>query len=152
MDSGLKGSHLDAATAFSWARSATAPSLGATCAPSRVTSRWRRRTDALPSGYLLICEPTTCSWLAARADTVTDADFGVPTTTAKFGNDLYAVNARFGTPPTPDTEHDVVRVSKHYPIVGLGTKVRRFLEKLVFWSLNGQSSGRSSQTKVFSAT
>lgn len=43
---------------------------------------------------------------------ITDSDFRVPTTIARFGNSLYAVNARFGTPPTPDTEYEVVRVSK----------------------------------------
>ena len=34
--------------------------------------------------------------------------FQVPTTIARFGNRLYAVNARFGTPPTPETTYDVV--------------------------------------------
>ena len=43
-------------------------------------------------------------------ETLTDPDFRVPTTIARFGNALYAVNARFGTPPTPDTEYEVVRV------------------------------------------
>ena len=45
-------------------------------------------------------------------DTITDSDFRVPTTIARFGNSLYAVNARFGTPATPDTEYEVVRVSR----------------------------------------
>ena len=45
-------------------------------------------------------------------ETITDADFRVPTTVARFGNALYAVNARFGTLPTPDTEYEVVRVSR----------------------------------------
>ena len=36
--------------------------------------------------------------------------FRVPTTIAGFGDALYVVNARFGTPPTPDTEYEVVRV------------------------------------------
>src|SRR6185503_287083 len=45
-------------------------------------------------------------------ETITDADFRVPTTIARFGNSLYAVNARFGTVPTPDTEYEVVRVSR----------------------------------------
>ena len=44
-------------------------------------------------------------------DTITDDDFRVPTTIARFGDSLYAVNARFGTEPTPDTEFEVVRVS-----------------------------------------
>jgi sugar lactone lactonase YvrE len=42
--------------------------------------------------------------------TITNPLFRVPTTIARFGNALYAVNARFGTPPTPDTDYDVVRV------------------------------------------
>jgi sugar lactone lactonase YvrE len=41
---------------------------------------------------------------------ITDEDFRVPTTVALFGRYLYAVNARFGTPPTPDTEYEVVQV------------------------------------------
>ncbi|HET6597637.1 MAG TPA: hypothetical protein VFG81_18575 [Anaerolineales bacterium] len=45
-------------------------------------------------------------------DTITDSDFRVPTTIARFGNSLYAVNARFGTEPTPNTEYEVVRVSR----------------------------------------
>jgi len=44
---------------------------------------------------------------------LTSPNFRVPTTIAKFGNALYAVNARFGTPPTPDTEYEVVRVPIH---------------------------------------
>jgi len=43
---------------------------------------------------------------------LTDPDFRVPTTVTKFGDSLYAVNARFGTPPGPDTEYEVVRVAK----------------------------------------
>jgi sugar lactone lactonase YvrE len=42
--------------------------------------------------------------------TITDEDFRVPTTVASFGRYLYAVNARFGTAPTPDTEYEVVQV------------------------------------------
>jgi sugar lactone lactonase YvrE len=45
-------------------------------------------------------------------DTTTSTDFDVPTTIAEFGNALYAVNARFGTPVTPTTGYDVVRVTK----------------------------------------
>jgi hypothetical protein len=47
----------------------------------------------------------------AIVDTLTDADFDVPTTIAEFRDALYAVNARFGVTPTPDTEYQVVRVS-----------------------------------------
>ena len=43
---------------------------------------------------------------------VTDPDFDVPTTIDDLGRRLYAVNARFGTAPTPATRYDVVQVSK----------------------------------------
>jgi sugar lactone lactonase YvrE len=46
-------------------------------------------------------------------DTLTSPAFRVPTTIARFGDSLYAVNARFGTPPTPDTEYEVVRVPRN---------------------------------------
>ena len=45
-------------------------------------------------------------------DTITSSAFRVPTTIAKFGEALYAVNARFDTPPTPSTEYEVVRVNR----------------------------------------
>jgi sugar lactone lactonase YvrE len=41
---------------------------------------------------------------------ITSTSFRVPTTIAAFGSRLYVVNARFDTPPTPDTDYDVVRV------------------------------------------
>ena len=37
----------------------------------------------------------------------TDSDFDVPTTVARKGNSLAVVNARFTTPPTPETEYDI---------------------------------------------
>ncbi|MCU0507714.1 MAG: superoxide dismutase [Anaerolineae bacterium] len=43
---------------------------------------------------------------------ITDPAFRVPTTVAQFGTWLYAVNARFGTPPTPETEYEAVQVAK----------------------------------------
>ena len=43
---------------------------------------------------------------------LTDSDFDVPTTIASKGGFLWAVNARFSTPPTPDTTYDVVRVTR----------------------------------------
>lgn len=43
-------------------------------------------------------------------DTLTSTAFDVPTTLARFAGALYAVNARFGTPPTPSTPYDVVRL------------------------------------------
>ncbi len=45
-------------------------------------------------------------------ETITDPNFDVPTTIAAFGNAIYAVNARFTTPPTPDTTYNIVRVGK----------------------------------------
>ncbi|CAA9214801.1 MAG: hypothetical protein AVDCRST_MAG41-149 [uncultured Corynebacteriales bacterium] len=42
--------------------------------------------------------------------TITDPNFDVPTTVDAFGPFLYAVNARFGTTPTPDTTYTVVRL------------------------------------------
>jgi sugar lactone lactonase YvrE len=50
-------------------------------------------------------------WLSATVvSTVTDPDFDVPTTLAAHGSRLYAVNARFSTPPTPETTYDIVLV------------------------------------------
>lgn len=44
--------------------------------------------------------------------TITDPDFDVPTTIAKVGRSLYAVNARFGTPEPATARYDVVRVGE----------------------------------------
>jgi hypothetical protein len=43
--------------------------------------------------------------------TITNSNFDTPTTIAAFGDALYAVNARFNTPPTPDTTYTIVRVA-----------------------------------------
>lgn len=43
-------------------------------------------------------------------DRLTDDRFDVPTTVAAFGGRLYLPNARFTTPPAPDTAYDVVSV------------------------------------------
>jgi len=42
--------------------------------------------------------------------TIKSPRFDVPTTIARHGSRLYAVNARFTTPPTPDTPYTVVSV------------------------------------------
>jgi hypothetical protein len=42
---------------------------------------------------------------ATVVDGVTNPDFDVPTTIDRWGNRLYVVNARFTTPPTPDTTY-----------------------------------------------
>ncbi len=47
----------------------------------------------------------------ALVDTLTHPAFDVPTTIAAFGNAIYAVNARFTTPPTPSTPYSIVRVT-----------------------------------------
>jgi sugar lactone lactonase YvrE len=43
---------------------------------------------------------------------ITNPGFSVPTTIAEQGSRLYAVNARFGTPPTPTTEYWVTKLRK----------------------------------------
>ncbi|NJN14949.1 MAG: superoxide dismutase [Oscillochloris sp.] len=43
---------------------------------------------------------------------ISDPAFDVPTTVAAYGDYLYAVNARFGTPNTPETTYSIVRVAK----------------------------------------
>ena len=43
---------------------------------------------------------------------LTDPDLDVPTTVALHGHRLYAVNARFSTPPTPTTTYSVVLVKQ----------------------------------------
>jgi sugar lactone lactonase YvrE len=43
--------------------------------------------------------------------TISNPNFDIPTTIAAFGNALYAVNARFSTPPTPSTTYSIVRVA-----------------------------------------
>lgn len=42
---------------------------------------------------------------------LTHPDFDVPTTVTSLDGALYAVNARFGTEPTPDTDYAIVRVT-----------------------------------------
>ncbi len=54
------------------------------------------------------------SWAGGTVvDTLTNPNFDVPTTIGLLGDALYAVNARFSTPPTPDTTYTVVRVPLH---------------------------------------
>jgi sugar lactone lactonase YvrE len=43
---------------------------------------------------------------------ITDPDFDVPTTIDELGNRLYAVNARFTTPPTPTTDYWLAQFRK----------------------------------------
>lgn len=48
----------------------------------------------------------------ALVNTLTNPNFDVPTTVAKFGKWLYLPNARFSTTPTPDTTYTAVRVKR----------------------------------------
>ncbi|MEU9337389.1 superoxide dismutase [Streptomyces sp. NPDC048290] len=43
--------------------------------------------------------------------TITDPRYDVPTTAARYGDRLYVVNARFSTPPTPETTYSAIAVS-----------------------------------------
>ncbi len=43
---------------------------------------------------------------------ISDPAFDIPTTIDRFGNRLYAVNARFTTAPTETTEYSIVRVRR----------------------------------------
>lgn len=45
-------------------------------------------------------------------DTLTSKRFDVPTTVAAFGKSLYLPNARFTTPPTPDTKYWITRIDR----------------------------------------
>jgi streptogramin lyase len=45
-------------------------------------------------------------------DQLTNPAFDVPTTIASYGNSLYLPNARFGTPPGPETEYSANRVER----------------------------------------
>ncbi len=45
-------------------------------------------------------------------DALVNDAFDVPTTAARFGASLYAVNAKFNTEPTPETPYEIVRVDR----------------------------------------
>jgi hypothetical protein len=46
-------------------------------------------------------------------NTLKSDDFDIPTTVAAFGNSLYLPNARFTTPPTPNTPYWITRIDRH---------------------------------------
>lgn len=46
------------------------------------------------------------------AQVLTDADFDIPTAVTHLGASLYALNARFTTTPTPDTEYWIARLPR----------------------------------------
>lgn len=84
--------------------------------------------ESLPSGDGLLLEGRTLYAVQNRLNTVavirlngaategrvvrrlTDPRFDVPTTVARFGSRLYLPNARFTTPPTPQTPYDVIAI------------------------------------------
>jgi hypothetical protein len=43
---------------------------------------------------------------------ISSPSFDTPTTVARFGSRLYAVNARFTTPATPSTTYSIVQVRR----------------------------------------
>jgi sugar lactone lactonase YvrE len=45
-------------------------------------------------------------------DVLTSGDFDVPTTITRFGNRFYLVNARFTTPPGPNTEYWITAIDR----------------------------------------
>ncbi|GAA2107647.1 hypothetical protein GCM10009841_27780 [Microlunatus panaciterrae] len=49
---------------------------------------------------------------ARLVDRLTSPDFDIPTTVASFGRSLYLPNARFNTPPTPQTHYWVSRLTR----------------------------------------
>ncbi len=49
---------------------------------------------------------------AAVVDSISSPDFDIPTTADVKGKWLYAVNARFSTPPSPITTYEIVRVAR----------------------------------------
>lgn len=60
--------------------------------------------------YEIALTPRTHS--GTVVDIITDEDFDVPTTAAIGGGSLYAVNAKFSTPPGPDVPYEIVRVDR----------------------------------------
>jgi hypothetical protein len=45
-------------------------------------------------------------------DVITDSRFDIPTSIDHHGGNVYVVNARFTTPPAPDTEYTIVKLSR----------------------------------------
>jgi outer membrane protein assembly factor BamB len=62
------------------------------------------------SNLVVALELDAAAESAALLAEVTSDDFDVPTTMALVGDDLWAVNARFGTEATPETQYWITRV------------------------------------------
>jgi hypothetical protein len=95
----------------------TSPSPPLSAAPTPLPGRSHGQRDALSwllahhgdQPHASLSPDHTVGVVTAE---ITSPLFRVPTTVAEFGSRLYAVNARFGTPPGPDVDYDVVRVQK----------------------------------------
>ncbi|WP_448810063.1 SMP-30/gluconolactonase/LRE family protein [Agromyces bauzanensis] len=59
-----------------------------------------------------IFEMAASGFSGRYVDALTSPEFDIPTTVAAYGNGLFLPNARFNTPPTPDTEYSVVRIDR----------------------------------------
>jgi hypothetical protein len=92
---------------------ATAIDLGGTTLPNGDGVLLRGRTLYVAQNRLNQVAVIRLSADLARGElvgTLTRPELDVPTTTAVYRGGLYAVNARFGTPPGPDVRYDVVRL------------------------------------------
>lgn len=95
---------------------ATAIDLGGASVPSGDGILLRGKTLYVVQNFLnqIAVIKLNSDWTAGEVTGVlTSENFGVPTTITFFGGALYAVNSHFDTPPTPDTEYEVVRVPRH---------------------------------------
>jgi hypothetical protein len=61
-------------------------------------------------GQIAVLELDEAATTATALGVIESDDFDVPTTVAVLGDDLWAVNARFGTTATPETEYWMTRV------------------------------------------
>jgi sugar lactone lactonase YvrE len=59
-----------------------------------------------------VLELNSSGTTGTQVRTITSPDFDIPTTAAVFGARLYLPNARFSTPPTPDTPYWATAVLK----------------------------------------
>ena len=62
------------------------------------------------ANLIVVLELNDDASAATAVGELSSDDFDVPTTAALIGDDLWAVNARFGTDVTPDTEYWITRV------------------------------------------
>jgi sugar lactone lactonase YvrE len=92
---------------------ATAIDLGGASVPRGDGILLRGKTLYVVQNFLnqITVIKLSSDWTSGEiTDVITSPNFRIPTTITIFGGALYAVNARFDTPLTPDTEYEVVRV------------------------------------------